>query len=301
LSALSKTLIVILGSTAVGKTTLSISIAQRLNTEIVSADARQFYKEMNIGTAKPSADELKKVKHHLINSLSVTDDYDVSRFEKDALTHIENIFAHHQHAVMAGGSGMYIDAVCNGMDALPPSDDDLRSELRKIYNEKGIEALQQQLKILDPIYHNSVDLANPHRLMRAIEVCLLTGKKYSSYRTEQKVVRPFNIIKVGLNTSRNELYERINARVDEMIEQGLVEEVRSLLPHRHLNALNTVGYKELFEYLDGNISLDDATNKIKQNTRNYAKRQLTWFKRDKEIRWFEPEESDGVAAFLATA
>jgi len=296
-----KTLIVILGPTAVGKTVLSIKLAQHFKTEIVSADARQFYKEMSIGTAKPGANELKKVKHHLVNSLSVKEDYDVSRFEKDALNHIQNIFSNNDTALLVGGSGLYIDAVCNGLDKLPPSDKGLRAELQNTFREKGIEALQQQLKIMDPEYHGQVDLQNPHRLIRAIEVCLITGKKYSSYRSEQKVERPFKVIKIGINAPREELYKRINIRVDQMIADGLVDEVKSLLPFRELNALNTVGYKEVFEFLYGKVSLADAIDKIKQNTRNYAKRQLTWFKRDENIKWFVAGEEEKVITFCENA
>ncbi len=307
-----KTLIVILGPTAIGKTTIAIDIAQCFNSEIISADARQFYREMNIGTAKPSAEELKKVKHHLINSLSVKEDYDVSRFEKDALHHIESIFADHDIAILVGGSGLYINAVCNGLDQLPPSESELRLELQKTFNEKGIEALQKQLKVLDPEYHSQVDLHNPHRVIRGIEVCLLTGKKYSSYRTKEKITRPFKIIKAGINTSRDKLYERINARVDEMIANGLVDEVKSLLPYRNYNSLNTVGYKEIFEYLEASppnplsqgagehseVSMKYAIDKIKQNTRNYVKRQLTWFKRDEEIQWFELNQKEEIVHWL---
>ncbi len=294
----SKTLIVIVGPTAVGKTALAIHVAEHFNTEIISADARQFFREMSIGTAKPTALELKQVKHHLINSHSVQEDYDVSRFEKDVLTTLESIFKKHDKAVMVGGSGMYIDVICNGMDHLPPADNELRASLKDVLEEKGIAALQDQLKVLDPDYHGQVDLLNPRRLIRAIEVCLLTGKKYSSFRKKEKIDRPFNIIQVGLEAERPELYERINARVDEMVKEGLVNEVQSLLPYRHLNALNTVGYKELFDYFDGKTSLPEAIDKVKQNTRNYAKRQLTWFKKEKDITWFKREEVRQVIAHI---
>lgn len=294
----SKSLIVIVGPTAVGKTDLAIRLGEHFRTEIVSADARQFYQEMNIGTAKPSAEELKKVKHYLVNSLSIKDEYDVSQFEKDALFNIERIFTQHDKALLVGGSGLFIDAVCNGLDLLPQSDAILRNELQNTLAEKGIDALQQQLKVLDPEYHSQVDLKNPHRLIRAIEVCLLSGKKYSSYRTKQKSIRSFNIIKIGINASRDQLYERINMRVDKMITDGLIEEVKSLLPSQHLNALNTVGYKELFEYLKGEISLESAVDNIKQNTRNYAKRQLTWFKRDTDIKWFEANQINEITEYI---
>jgi len=300
-----KYLIVILGPTAVGKTSLAIDIATQLDTEIISADSRQFYREMNIGTAKPSAEELKKVKHHFNNSLSITDEYNVGKFEKDALQVLNKIFVKKNVAVMAGGSGLYIHAVCNGFDSVPEADKEVRENLSALYKEKGIEALQGMLKKLDSPHYKKVDIKNPHRLIRAIEVCMVTGKPYSELRESdkgqgagEKKKRQFTTIKIGLELGREELYARINARVDEMMKQGLLEEVKSLKAHRHRNSLNTVGYKELFDYLDGKCDLQTAIEKLKQNTRNFAKRQLTWFRRDKEIKWFSPNGSDEIVKHI---
>lgn len=294
-------LIVILGPTAVGKTSLAIDIATELDTEIISADSRQFYREMNIGTAKPSAGELKKAKHHFINSLSVTDDYNVGRFEKDALNVLEEIFSKRNTAVMVGGSGLYINAVCNGFDSVPQADKELRENLSALYKEKGIEALQAMLKKLDLEHYKKVDIKNPHRLIRAIEVCMVTGKPYSDLLKGKKQERNFKVIKIGLNMKREKLYERINERVDEMMKNGLLNEVKALAPFRagdNPNSLNTVGYKELFDHLEGKCDLQTAIEKLKQNTRNFAKRQLTWFRRDKEIKWFEPTEHKAIISYL---
>ena len=293
-----KHLIVIIGSTAVGKTALSIHLAKELGTEIISADSRQFYKELTIGTAKPGSEELNTVKHHFIGNISINDYYNAYKFETEALDTLNNIFSTHKHAVMVGGSGLYINAVCDGIDELPDYDKPLREELENTFKTKGIEELRLQLKKLDPDYYATVDLANPKRLMRAIEVCLQTGKTYSSLRINEAKERDFKTTKIGLNREREELYDIINRRVDMMIERGLVDEARKLYEYRSLNALNTVGYKELFHYFDNKISLEYAIEKIKTNTRRYAKRQLTWFNKDKAINWFHPDETEKIKTFI---
>ncbi len=296
-----KTLIVLLGPTAIGKTALSIELAKKLNTEIISADSRQFYKELKIGTSFPSKDELEAVTHHFAGHLSINDNYNVSRFETDVLDFLNSVFISNLLVLMVGGSGLYINAVCNGIDTLPDPDEILRQSLKTNLKEQGIEVLREQLKTLDLDYYNTVDLDNPNRLMRAIEVCLQTGKKYSELRTQKPKPRDFRIIKIGLQRDINELYEIINNRVDRMINDGLVEEARTLYPYRNLNALNTVGYKELFLYFNGKTSLPEAITKIKTNTRHYAKRQLTWFRKDKSIIWFRPEEKSKIFELLVSS
>jgi len=280
-----KKLIVIAGPTAVGKTATAIRLAQQLKTEIISADSRQFYNEMSIGTAKPDAEELSQAKHHFINSHSITDNFTVGDFEKEALLLLDELFKTHDQLIMVGGSGLFIQAVTQGFDNLPAANPEIREKLNQEFAEKGIEHLQQKLKDADPDYYNKVDLNNPQRLIRALEVFQATGKSFSSYRKATVNTRPFESIKIVLDLPREELYDRINRRVDIMIEQGLVEEVHSLLPYRQLNALNTVGYSELFDYFDGKTDLPAAIDLIKQNTRRFAKRQLTWFRKDKEMKW----------------
>jgi len=280
-----KKLIVIAGPTAVGKTATAIRLAQQLKTEIISADSRQFYNEMSIGTAKPDAEELSQAKHHFINSHSITDNFTVGDFEKEALLLLDELFKTHDQLIMVGGSGLFIQAVTQGFDNLPAANPEIREKLNQEFAEKGIEHLQQKLKEADPDYYNKVDLNNPQRLIRALEVFQATGKSFSSYRKATVNTRPFESIKIVLDLPREELYDRINRRVDIMIEQGLVEEVHSLLPYRQLNALNTVGYSELFDYFDGKTDLPAAIDLIKQNTRRFAKRQLTWFRKDKEMKW----------------
>lgn len=293
-----KTLIVVIGPTAVGKTAMAIEIAKHFKTEIISADSRQFYKELKIGVASPSEEELKSAKHHFIGNLSINDSYNVSKFETESLICLKTIFIRNNQAVLVGGSGLYIDAVCKGIDDLPDPEENLREEIKENFKNHGIEYLRNQLKILDYEYYNQVDLANPKRLMRAIEVCLTTGKTFTSLRINQQKPRDFNIIKIGLELPRDVLYERINKRVDLMIEEGLEKEVKSLISQKNLNALNTVGYKEIFDYLEGKTSFEFAIEKIKINSRRYAKRQLTWFKRDKEIKWFNPIETDKIINFI---
>jgi tRNA dimethylallyltransferase len=288
------TLIVIAGPTAVGKTRFSIELAQKLGTEILSCDSRQFYKELNIGTAKPTTEELSLVLHHFIGHLSVDEYYNISKYEQEALRLLDNLFITHREVLLVGGSGLYIDALCRGVDVFPDPDPELRNYLKGIHTDEGIEKLRDLLKIHDPSYYYSVDLDNPARLMRALEVTMSTGIPYSTQRQNQPRIRNFNIIKICLNLGRAALFERINLRVDEMIHNGLIEEARSLYPYKHLNALNTVGYKELFEFIDEHISLEQAIENIKTNTRRYAKRQLTWFRKDKEYEWFEPDQVDQV-------
>jgi len=297
-SAINKFLIVVLGPTAVGKTAFAIDLAREFETEIISADSRQFFREMNIGTAKPSVKELQQAKHHFINSLSIQDEYNVGMFERDALQTIDTIFKKKNIAIMAGGSGLYINAVCNGFDKMPEADSEIRRQLTHVYQEKGVEFLQNKLRELDEKYYHMIDLSNPHRLIRALEVCMVTGKKYSDLRKKEIKNRPFTAIKIGLFVEREQLYKKIDLRVDEMIQSGLLEEVKSLSDYKHLNALNTVGYKELFDHLEGQTDLQSAIERIKQHTRNFAKRQLTWFRKEKDIHWFTPIEKEKAVAFL---
>lgn len=291
-----KTLIVIVGPTAIGKTTLSIALAKTFTCPVVSADSRQFFKEMDIGTAKPSPDEMQGVPHYFINSHSITDDYNVGKYETDAIALLEKLFQTNEKIILVGGSGLYVDAICKGFDELPQAEEKIRNKINLLLKTDGIEGLQMLLKELDINYYNKVDLSNPQRLSRALEVCLTTGKKYSDFRKGEIKKRNFKIIKIGINTSRELLYNRINQRVDEMMVKGLLEEVKSLQKYKHLNALQTVGYKELFDYLENNSDLKSAVELIKQNSRRFAKRQLTWFRRDKEIKWLEPNEVEEIIA-----
>ncbi len=288
------TLVVITGPTAVGKTEIGVQLAEYFKSEIISADSRQMFRELKIGTALPSQDQLSRVKHHFIGNLSISDYYNASMFEVDVLALLDKLFPSMPVVFMVGGSTLYINSVFHGIDDLPTVDPQLRLDLLAQYHEQGIEFLQLKLKTLDPEYYLRVDLKNPNRLLKAIEVSLMTGKPYSSFLTSTLKKRDFKIIKIGLNKNREELFEQINSRVDLMIENGLLEEVKSLYSNKHLNSLNTVGYKELFSYFDNEISLMEAVDLIKRNTRNYAKRQLTWFKRDKDIVWFEPNQKQEI-------
>lgn len=296
--AQNKTLIVIAGPTAIGKTALGITLARHFSTEIISADSRQFFKEMSIGTAKPHIDELAAARHHFIDSHSINTFFSTGDFEKQALEVLEEIFSQHDLAIMVGGSGLYLDAVTKGLDELPDTDMEIRSQLNALFETEGLEPIKAQLAAADPEYYAKVDQANTQRLIRGLEFFLSTGKKVSSFLTNSKKQRPFDIIKIGLNMERPLLYERINRRVDLMLQEGLLEEVKSLQPHKDLNALKTVGYAELFDYLDGHMTYDTAVEKIKQNTRRFAKRQLTWFRRDDQIHWFSPDQADDVISFL---
>ncbi len=295
-----KTLIVVVGPTAIGKTALAIELAKQYQTEIISADSRQFFKEMSIGTAKPSDEELTAAPHHFINSHSVTQFFSTGDFEVEALALLEKLFQKHQVLIMVGGSGLYINAVCNGLDEMPEIDLAIREKLNQQFATKGIAAIRKQLAELDPEYFEKVDQSNPQRMIRGLEVVLSTGQKLSSLLTSNKKERPFNIIKIGLNTDREILYNRINHRVDIMVENGLVEEVKSLAAYKELNALKTVGYAEIFDYFDGEIDLPTAIDKIKQNTRHFAKRQLTWFRKDTETTWYEPGQDEEVIDFVAS-
>lgn len=295
---MNKCLVVLAGPTAVGKTTLSIKLAQQLKTEIISADARQFYKEIPIGTAAPSAEVLKEVPHHLVGHLSIHDYYNVSLFEKEALKTLDNVFLKSDFALLVGGSGLYIDTLCHGIDEMPEPDPSVRKKVQEVYKNSGLPAIRQWLGKIDPEYHAEVDPANPKRIMRALEVYLSTGEKFSEKRSSKRQERPFRIIRILLNRPRQELFQRINNRVGSMIDEGLIEEMLPLYPYRTLNALNTVGYKELFGWLGGHYTLNEAIEKIRTNTRRYAKRQLTWFNKSGDYVTFCPEEEQRIFDFI---
>ena len=293
-------LIVLIGPTGVGKTELSLSLAEKYATCIVSADSRQLYKDLVIGTAAPTTEQLRRVKHYLVGTLQLADYYSAARYEEEAVTLLETLYQAHRVVVLTGGSMMYVDAVCKGIDDIPTVDDETRRMMMHRYETEGLGTLCAELKLLDPEYYKIVDLKNPKRVVHALEICYMTGRTYTSFRTQQAKERPFQIIKIGLNRPREELYERINRRVDMMIEDGLIEEARSVYPLRHLNSLNTVGYKEIFNYLDGEWTLPFAIDKIKQNSRIYSRKQMTWFKRDKDIHWFHPNETTEIFSYLDT-
>ncbi|TQD39362.1 tRNA (adenosine(37)-N6)-dimethylallyltransferase MiaA [Haloflavibacter putidus] len=279
-------LIPVVGPTAIGKTAVAIKLAKHFSSEIVSADSRQFYKEMQIGTAVPSKEELAQVKHHFIQHLSVEQNYSVGNFEKDALRKLERLFKTYSHIFLVGGSGLYVDAVTKGLDYFPPVSPNIRKELNKIFEENGLEELVEELKVKDPEFSEKADLQNPQRVIRALEICRGTDKNFSYYRNKPKPTRDFSSVKIGLTAPRELIYERIEQRVDKMMAEGLLQEAEKMFAYRDRNALNTVGYKELFLYLDGQLSLEKAVEEIKKNTRRFAKRQLTWFRKDKEIKWF---------------
>lgn len=289
-----KRLIVIVGPTGIGKTALSIRLAQELQTEIVSADSRQFYQETEIGTAKPSEKELSAAPHHLVNSLSIHDAYSVGDFEKDAISLIHELHHKHHSVLMVGGSGLYVDAVCQGLDQFPNIHPSYRDQLNGEFRDKGIGPLQKELLDKDPDYYQLVDLKNPHRLIRALEVIRATHQTFSSFRNRKPVKRPFDIITIGLEMDREKLYERINKRMDIMISTGLFEEAKKLYPFRELNALQTVGYQEIFGYLDGLYDKEEAIRLLKRNSRRYAKRQMTWFKKNPTTHWFPPDQIDAI-------
>lgn len=288
----------IAGPTAIGKSQLAIDLAHELSCEILSADSRQFYREMSIGTAKPTQEEMQNIPHHFINNLSITEHFSVGDFEKEALKVIDDLHQKNDVAIMVGGSGLYINGAIYGFDELPPSDEKIRAFLEEQFQNHGIEWLQKKLQELDEITFQKIDKGNHHRLMRAIEVSMVTGAPYSQLLQKKAKPRNFKTIFIVLNTDRQKLYDKINARVDVMMKNGLLEEVKALLPHQKNNALNTVGYKELFEYLNGHCSLDFAVDKIKQNSRNYAKRQITWFKKNEEAAWFEPTQKAEILKFI---
>lgn len=293
-----KYLIVIVGATAVGKTSLSIQLAKHFETEIVSADSRQLYQEMNIGTAKPSAEELAEVKHYFINSHSIFQNYNVGNYEVDALGILDQIFAKHSVAILAGGSGLYVKAVCEGMDDMPESQPKTREKLMQRWQEEGLAVLLKELKALDPIYYEQVDRANPHRIIRALEVCLISGQPFSSFHKQEKAERPFEIIKIGLERPREEIYARIELRMDQMIAQGLKEEAQNFLPYQKHPALQTVGYQEIFGYFNQEYDWEETVRLLKRNSRRYAKRQLTWFHKDQSIQWFPAEAYEEILSFI---
>jgi tRNA dimethylallyltransferase len=293
-----KTLIVLTGPTGIGKTTIGIKIAQYFNTEIVSSDSRQIFKELRIGTAVPTKNELAAVKHHFIHSHSVTENYNASRYETEAIQLLDNLFQQKNIVVLVGGSMLYIDAICKGIDIMPDVDPEIRNSLKAQIEKEGLESLRLQLKKQDHDYYKVVDLKNPARIIHALEIYLMTGKPYSSFRSNPNKKRPFSIIKIGLNTDRKILHNRINKRVDLMIEEGLEAEAKLVYPQKHLNSLNTVGYRELFAYFDGEISKEKAIELIKRNSRRYARKQLTWFRKDKKMRWFEPNQTEGIIEYI---
>ena len=292
-----KRLLVIVGPTGSGKTDLSIRLASHYAAPILSTDSRQVYRGMPIGTAQPTFDQLQAVEHHFIASHDIKDYLSCGEYEVQALARLEKLFAGHDYVVAVGGAGLYVRALCEGMDDLPQADESLREEMDRWLAEEGLGALAEKLRELDPEYYRIVDLNNPARVVRALEVCLQTGMPYSRQRTGIRRARPFEIVKIGVDLPREELYDRINCRVDQMVEEGLVEEARMVYPHKSLNSLNTVGYKEIFKYLDGEWTLPFAIEKIKQNSRIYSRKQMTWFKRDEEIHWFHPEQEGEILEY----
>lgn len=292
------TLIVVTGPTAVGKTALCIDIAKHYGIPIINADSRQIYRELRIGTATPTEEQLRSVKHYFVGSISIDDYYNASMYEQDVLA-LLNQFKQSHIQLLTGGSMMYIDAVCNGIDDIPTVREDIREEMKRRYAEEGLEALCADLKRLDPEHYAVVDKQNHRRVIHALEICYQTGTTYTSFRKQEKIQRPFQIVKIGLNIDREELYQRINQRVDQMMADGLLDEVRSLQDKRSNNALNTVGYKEMFTYLDGTWSLEEAVERMKGNTRRYARKQLTWFKRDEEMRWFHPQQQEEILKYIS--
>ena len=293
------TLIVITGPTAVGKTQLTLELAQYYGIPVINADSRQIYKELKIGTAAPTEEQMRQAQHYFVGSKSISDYYNASMYEQEVMKLLESLFATSPVQLLSGGSMMYIDAVCNGIDDIPTIREDIRTEMKRRYEEEGLEALCEDLKRLDPEHYESVDRQNYRRVIHALEICYQTGKTYTSFRKQTKKERPFNIIKIGLNRDREELYGRINQRVDDMMAQGLLDEVRAMAPYREVNALNTVGYKELFDYMDGRWPLEEAIERIKGNTRRYARKQLTWYKRDENIRWFHPDQQQDILNYIS--
>ncbi len=292
------TLVVLLGPTGVGKTEVALQLAEHLQSPIINADSRQLFAEIPIGTAAPTKEQQERVKHYFVGTLHLTDYYSAAKYEEDVLQLLNQLFNQQQIALLSGGSMMYIDAVCQGIDDIPTVDEATRKLMKRKLETEGLDALVEELKVLDPEHYKIVDLHNPRRVVHALEICYMTGNTYSSYRTNTKKIRPFNIIKIGLNRTREEMYERINNRVLKMMEQGMIEEAKAVYPQKGLNALNTVGYKELFAYFDGDISLDDAILKIQSNTRQYMRKQVTWFKRDNEIKWFSPTNIEEIINYI---
>ena len=296
---MNKTLIVITGPTAVGKTDLCMEIAGRFDIPIINADSRQLFRELRIGTASPTPEQLAKVRHYFVGTLNIGDYYSASMYEQDVMTLLGQLFKKSDYALLSGGSMMYIDAVCNGIDDIPTVDEKTRTLMKRRLAEEGLEKLVEELRRIDPEHYEVVDCQNPRRVVHALEICHMTGQTYTSFRKAEKKQRPFEIIKIGLNREREELYNRINRRVDSMMEQGLLKEAEEMLPYRQANALNTVGYKELFSYFDGIWELDEAVERIKGNTRRYARKQLTWFKRDQQMKWFHPDEQEQIMKYIS--
>ncbi|WP_162427254.1 tRNA (adenosine(37)-N6)-dimethylallyltransferase MiaA [Pontibacter pudoricolor] len=294
-----KFVVIVVGPTAVGKTDLCVNLAAHFNTEVVSADSRQFYKEMQIGTAKPTIEEQKGIPHHFVNSHSIAEEYNAGAYEQDALLLLNTLFKEHDVVIVTGGSGLYVRALCEGMDEMPETDPGIRASLTAILEAEGLAPLLAQLEELDPAYFNQVDKANPQRVIRALEICLSSGQPYSSFRKSDKATRPFQTIKIGLTRDRQELYNRIDQRMDQMLQQGLPEEAKALYPFRTHNALQTVGYKEIFDYLEGKYDWEEAVRLLKRNSRRYAKRQLTWFtKHPDEYTWFHPQQWEEIVDFI---
>jgi tRNA dimethylallyltransferase len=293
------TLIVITGPTAVGKTQLTLELAKHYGIPVINADSRQIYKELKIGTASPTEEQLKQVRHYFVGSKSINDYYNASMYEQEVMQLLERLFTTSRVQMLSGGSMMYIDAVCNGIDDIPTIREDIRTEMKRRYQEEGLEALCEDLKKLDPEHYETVDRQNYRRVIHALEICYQTGKTYTSFRKQTKKERPFKIVKIGLNRNREELYKRINQRVDNMMAQGLLDEARAMAPYREVNALNTVGYKELFDYMDGRWPLEEAVERIKGNTRRYARKQLTWYKRDENIGWFHPDQQQEILNYIS--
>ena len=293
------TLIVITGPTAVGKTQLTLELAKHYGIPVINADSRQIYKELKIGTASPTEEQLKQVRHYFVGSKSINEYYNASMYEQEVMQLLESLFTTSPVQMLSGGSMMYIDAVCNGIDDIPTIREDIRTEMKRRYQEEGLEALCEDLKKLDPEHYETVDRQNYRRVIHALEICYQTGKTYTSFRKQTKKERPFKIVKIGLNRNREELYKRINQRVDDMMAQGLLDEARAMAPYREVNALNTVGYKELFDYMDERWSLEEAVERIKGNTRRYARKQLTWYKRDENIRWFHPDQQQEILNYIS--
>ena len=293
------TLIVVTGPTAVGKTALTIEIAKHYGIPIINADSRQIYQELKIGTASPTAEQMQQVKHYFVGTKSITDYYNASMYEQEVVQLLEKLFVDSPVQLLSGGSMMYIDAVCNGIDDIPTVRDDIRNEMKRRYQEEGLEALCEDLRRLDPEHYEVVDRQNHRRVIHALEICYQTGKTYTSFRTQKRKERTFQIVKIGLTRDRQELYDRINQRVDTMMSEGLLDEVCSVSAYRSTNALNTVGYKELFDYIDGRWPLEEAVERIKGNTRRYARKQLTWYKRDEQVTWFHPDQQDKILKFIS--
>lgn len=292
------TLVVLLGPTGVGKTEVALQIAEHLQSPIINADSRQLFAEIPIGTAAPTKEQQERVKHYFVGTLHLTDYYSAAKYEEDVLQLLNQLFNQQQMALLSGGSMMYIDAVCQGIDDIPTVDEATRRLMKRKLETEGLDALVAELKVLDSEHYKIVDLHNPRRVVHALEICHMTGNTYTSYRKNTKKIRPFSIIKIGLNRPREEMYERINNRVLKMMNQGLIEEAKAVYPQKGLNALNTVGYKELFAYFDGDISLDDAILKIQSNTRQYMRKQVTWFKRDNQIKWFSPTNIEEIINYI---